>query len=59
MVQALTLSLLATLCRAEDDTILLVATPELAGSIFEQSVILVAPHNSGAAMGVILNQPWV
>jgi len=57
VVQALTLSLLATLCRAEDDTILLVATPELAGSIFEQSVILVAPHNSGAAMGVILNQP--
>ena len=57
LVQALALNLLASLCLADDDTILLVATPELAGSIFEQTVILVAPHNSGAAMGVILNQP--
>jgi putative transcriptional regulator len=48
---------MTTLCRAEDNTILLVATPELEGSVFEQSVILVSPHENGAAMGVILNQP--
>jgi putative transcriptional regulator len=56
-MQVLLLSLLAAVCRAEDDIVLLVATPELDGSVFEQSVILVAPHDSGAAMGVILNQP--
>jgi len=48
---------MANVCRAEDNTVLLVATEQLEGSIFEQSVILVAPHDSGAAMGVILNQP--
>lgn len=54
---ALLLGLMAALCRAEDNIILLVATPDLEGSVFEQSVILVAPHDNGAAMGVILNQP--
>ncbi len=48
LMQVLLLSLLAAVCRAEDDIVLLVATPELDGSVFEQSVILVAPHDSGA-----------
>ncbi len=57
LVQALFFSLMATLCRADENIILLVATPQLAGSLFEESVILVAPHDNGAAMGVILNRP--
>jgi putative transcriptional regulator len=57
LAPAILLLLLASICRADDDIILLVATPQLEGSLFEQSVILVAPHDNGAAMGVILNQP--
>lgn len=57
LAQALLFSLIAALCRADDNIILLVATPQLEGSVFEESVILVAPHDNGAAMGVILNRP--
>ena len=57
LAQALLFSLMAALCRADDNIILLVATSQLEGSIFKESVILVAPHDNGAAMGVILNQP--
>ena len=57
LAQALLFSLMAALCRADDNIILLVATSQLEGSLFEESVILVAPHDNGAAMGVILNQP--
>ena len=57
LVSLLVLCLGAALCRANDDITLLVATPQLEGSVFEESVILVAPHDNGAAMGVILNRP--
>lgn len=42
---------------AEDSIILLVASPQLDSTLFERSVILVAPHDNGSAMGVILNRP--
>ena len=43
--------------RADDNIILLVASPQLDSTLFERSVILVAPHDNGSAMGVILNRP--
>jgi len=43
--------------RADDSIILLVASPQLDSTLFERSVILVAPHDNGSAMGVILNRP--
>jgi putative transcriptional regulator len=43
--------------QSSDEIILLVATTQLEGSFFEQSVILVAPQASGAAVGVMLNRP--
>jgi len=42
---------------AEDNIILLVASPQLDSTLFERSVILVATHDNGSAMGVILNRP--
>ena len=40
---------------AQDNILLLVAKPQLENSVFEQSVILVATYDNGAAMGIILN----
>jgi len=46
---------LSSTCLAEDQTLLLVAKPQLENSVFEQSVILVATYDNGAALGIILN----
>lgn len=53
----LTISLLwfSTSSLAKDNTLLLVATPQLEHSVFAQSVILVATYKNGAALGIILN----
>jgi putative transcriptional regulator len=40
---------------AQDNTLLLVAKPQLENSVFKQSVILVATYDNGAALGIILN----
>lgn len=42
---------------ADENIIFLVASPQLDSTLFERSVILVAPHDNGSAMGVILNRP--
>lgn len=36
---------------------LLIATPELAGSVFERAVILMLEHGAEGALGLILNRP--
>ena len=46
---------LSAACLAENNTLLLVAKPQLENSVFEQTVILVATYDNGAALGVILN----
>jgi putative transcriptional regulator len=42
---------------ADDVSILLIADPEMGSPVFSRSVVLVAPHGRGAALGVILNHP--
>jgi putative transcriptional regulator len=36
---------------------LLIATPALSGPPFEHAVILVAQHNKGGALGIVINRP--
>jgi putative transcriptional regulator len=36
---------------------LLIATPAMQGSAFEQAVILIAQHNKDGALGIIINRP--
>ncbi len=48
---------LAMPSRADDVSILLIADPEMGSPVFGRSVVLVAPHGRGAALGVILNHP--
>ena len=50
------LMLAAPALRAEVGGVLLIADAEMRSSFFSNSVVLVAPHGSGA-FGVILNQP--
>ena len=48
---------LCTVAHAENRSMLLVAAPELDSAVFSRSVILITPHASGGAVGVILNHP--
>ena len=57
LVFLLSLFFLSLPASAEDNIILLVASPQLDSTLFERSVILVATHENGSAMGVILNRP--
>ena len=42
---------------AQDNSMLLVAEPQLTSPVFQRSVVLVTPHGNGAAVGIIINHP--
>ncbi len=51
------LLLASTFATAEDNSLLLVANPDLDSPVFGHSVVLVTPFGRGAAVGVIINHP--
>lgn len=55
MALLMALSCLAT--AEEDNSLLLVANPDLESPVFGNSVVLVTPHGNGAAVGIIINHP--